>query len=298
MTTRSNSPAGASAPKAAAALLVALATALCGPAAAQEKVNFPSLDKWGGTEPLELDAYFYKPKGRKPFPALVMFHGCSGALGKSGKVTQRFRDMARLLNDMGYGVLLVDSFNPRGVPEICTTPIKARDIKEEQRWLDGYAAIDYLATRPEVIPGRVGAIGFSHGGTATLQVMDAGLPPKQGRAGFVAGVSLYPGCSTTLNKSPDFKAYNPLLILAGELDDWTPAEPCKQLAERSKGRGEPVEIEVYEGAYHSFDSDSPVRIRNDVIRRGQAVHVGGNPAAREKAYARIQEFLARHLPPK
>lgn len=281
-----------------AALLLALAAAASGGAAsAQEKVNFPSLDKWDGIEPLELDAYFYKPKGRATFPALVMFHGCSGAIGNSGRVTQRFRDMARLLNEMGYGVLLVDSFNPRGVPEICTTPPKARDIQEHHRWLDGYAALDYLATRKDVIPGRVGAIGFSHGGTATVQVMDAGVPPRQGRAGFVAGVSLYPGCSTTLGKTPDFKAYAPLLILAGELDDWTPAEPCRQLAQRSRSRGEPVEIEVYEGAYHSFDSTSPVRIRNDVIRRGQAVHVGGNPAAREKAYARLQDFLARHLPP-
>jgi dienelactone hydrolase len=96
-------------------------------AAAQEKVTFPSQDLWGGQEPLQIDGYMYKPKGRSSFAALVMFHGCAGAIGSNGKVTQRFRDMANLLTDMGYGVLLVDSFNPRGVSEICTTAVKARD---------------------------------------------------------------------------------------------------------------------------------------------------------------------------
>lgn len=279
------------------AVALAFAWALPATAQAQEKVNFPSLDHWGGTAPLELDGYMYKPKGKRSFPALVMFHGCAGAIGKNGKVTQRFRDMALLLNDMGYGVLLVDSFNPRGTREICTTPVKARDIQEDQRWLDAYGAIAYLNTRADVLPGRIGAIGFSHGGTAAVQVMDAGVPPRQaGHPGFVAAVSLYPGCSTTLHKTPDFKAYAPLLILAGELDDWTPAGPCKDLAQRSLARGEPVEIEVYEGAYHGFDSTSPVRVRNDVIRRGQPVHVGGHPPARERAYARIREFLGKHLP--
>lgn len=285
--------------KSASARLLAALAVLAGlalPAAAQEKVQFPSLDLWGGTTPLEVDGYFFKPKGKKRHTAIAMFHGCSGALGTSGRVTQRFRDMAKLLNDMGYAVLLVDSFNPRGEREICTTPIKAREIREEQRWLDAYAAITYLNSRDDVIPGRIGAIGFSHGGTNAVQVMDASLPPKAaGNPGFAASVAMYPGCSTTLAKVPDFKAYNPLLILAGELDDWTPAPPCKALADRSRARGEPVEIEIYPGAYHSFDSDAPVRVRNDVIRSGHPVHVGGNPAARDAAYRRIQEFFGKHL---
>jgi dienelactone hydrolase len=263
---------------------------------AQEKVQFPSLDLWGGTTPLPIDGYVYKPRGNGPFPALVMFHGCSGALARNGRVSQRFRDLAQLLSGMGYLVLLADSFNPRGTQEICTTRPKAREIQESQRWLDGFGALNYLATRPDVQPGRIGAIGASHGGTAALQVMDAGLPPKQGQAGFAAAVALYPGCSSTLKKQPDFQAYAPLLVLAGELDDWTPAEPCRQLVERSRRRGEPVEIEVYEGAHHSFDSTAPVTVRNDVIRNGHPVHAGGHPPAREKAYAHIQQFFARHLP--
>ena len=93
---------------------VALVCGLALPCAAQEKVQFPSLDRWQGTERLVLDGYLYKPADQGRFVALVMFHGCAGALGKNGAITQRFRDTAKLLNGMGYGVLLVDRFNPRG----------------------------------------------------------------------------------------------------------------------------------------------------------------------------------------
>lgn len=276
---------------------VALVCGLALPCAAQEKVQFPSLDHWQGTERLVLDGYLYKPADQGRFVALVMFHGCAGALGKNGAITQRFRDTAKLLNGMGYGVLLVDSFNPRGERQICTVTPKARSIQEEQRWLDAYGAIEYLNTRADVVTGKIGAIGFSHGGTAAVQVMNAELPVRQqGAPGFAAAIAMYPGCASTLAARPDYVAYAPLLILAGELDDWTPSRYCQKLAERSKERGQPVDIEIYPEAYHGFDELSPVKLREDVVRGGKPVHVGGNPAARVAAHARIREFFARHLP--
>lgn len=279
------------------AAMAALICALALPCAAQEKVQFPSLDHWQGTERLLIDGYLYKPAGEGRFAVVVMFHGCAGALGKNGRITQRFRDTAKLLNGMGYGVLLVDSFNPRGEKQICTVTPKARAIQEEQRWLDAYGAIDYINARDDVVPGRIGAIGFSHGGTAAVQVMNAELPvKKQGAPGFAAAVAMYPGCASTLAARPDYAAYAPLLILAGELDDWTPARYCQKLVERAKERGQPVDIEIYPGAYHGFDELSAVKVRDDVVRGGKGVHVGGNPAARVAAHARIREFFAKNLP--
>ena len=276
---------------------VVLAGGLALPCAAQEKVQFPSMDRWQGSERLVLDGYLYKPADQGRFVVLVMFHGCAGALGKNGAITQRFHDTAKLLNGMGYGVLLVDSFDPRGERQICTVTPKARSIQEEQRWLDAYGAIEYLNTRADVVPGKIGAIGFSHGGTAAVQVMNAELPVKQqGAPGFAAAIAMYPGCASTLAARPDYVAYAPLLILAGELDDWTPARYCQKLAERSKERGQPVDIEIYPEAYHGFDELSPVKVREDVVRSGKPVHVGGNPAARVAAHARIREFFSKHLP--
>jgi len=277
----------------------ALLLCAAGLAQAQEKVQFPSLDKWQGNAPLTIDGYWFKPAGKEKSAAIAMFHGCAGGLDKKGQIGARFREMAELLNGMGYGVLLIDSFNPRGTREICTTRPNQREIHEEQRWMDAFGAIDYLNSRPDVLPGKIAAIGFSHGGTNALEVMNASLPPKlAGKPGFVASVAMYPGCGDTVRASPEFKAYGPLLIMAGELDDWTPAEYCIRLAKRSAGRGEPVELVVYPGAYHGFDMTSPVKVRTDVTHGrngGAGVHVGGQPEARADAYKRIREFFARQL---
>lgn len=268
-------------------------------AAPMERVQFASLDKWEGDQPLTVDGYLFKPDGKEKYAAVVMFHGCSGGLTKSGKISSRFQNMAQLLNGMGYGVLLVDSFNPRGEREICTTKPKNRTIFSKHRWLDAYGALVYLNGRADVLPGKIAAIGFSHGGTNALQVVDANLPAyKDTGKGFVASVSMYPGCTEVLRKSPQFKAYAPLLVLVGELDDWTPAGPCERLTQRSQESGEPVEFVSYPGAYHGFDQTSPVHLRTDVthgVNGAAGVHVGGNPAAREDAYRRIREFFAKHL---
>ena len=82
-------------------------------------------------------------------------------------------------------------------------------------------------------------------------------------------------------------------MLLGQADDWMPAAPCRAMA-RAAPEPKP-EIEVYPGAYHDFDGDSPVRVRKDIpngVNPGQGVHVGGNAAARNASRARVLSFLA------
>ncbi|WP_240632143.1 dienelactone hydrolase family protein [Alcaligenes faecalis] len=288
----------------AAALVFVLGGTMLGVARGEpvqpEQLSFPSLDTWKGDQALMLDGYLFKPAGQAPFPAVVMFHGCAGALSaKTGRITSRFINMAQLLNEMGYAVLMVDSFNPRDVSQICTTPLADRDIKNKHRILDAYGALQYLNSRSDIVRDKIGAIGFSHGGSGALSAMDATSEGyKRSGQKFAAAVALYPGCGWQSRKRPEFSAYGPLLILAGEKDDWTPVEPCKELATRSQQRNEPVELLVYEGAYHAFDSENEVYVRKNVPNgvNGEAgVHVGANPAAREAAYKRIRKFFREHL---
>lgn len=286
------------------ALTLALACALLGTAHGggmqPEQVSFPSLDKGKSGGALTLDGYLFRPESHEPLPAVVMFHGCAGAISaRTGRITSRFTNMAQLLNEMGYAVLIVDSFNPRGVKQICTVPLADRSIKNRHRIMDAYGALQYLNSRPDIVAGKVGAIGFSHGGSGALSAMDATTEAYgRSRQKFAAAVAMYPGCGWQSRKQPEFSAYGPLLILAGEKDDWTPVEPCRRLAVRSQQRNETVELVVYPGAYHAFDSASEVYVRKDVpngINGSAGVHVGANPAAREAAYKRIREFFHEHL---
>jgi len=57
-----------------------------------------------------------------------------------------------------------------------------------------------------------------------------------------------------------------------------------------------LEITTYAGAYHQFDSDTPVKIRYDV-GSGQGVHYGGNPEANQAAKKRLLDFLSAALKP-
>ena len=86
----------------------------------------------------------------------------------------------------------------------------------------------------------------------------------------------------------------PTLILIGELDDWTPAEECRNLAEgrddwgisRQKGKGIPIELIVYPGAYHDFDMPNfatPVKFLGH--------HLEFNQAARDRSIDAVRKFL-------
>ena len=86
----------------------------------------------------------------------------------------------------------------------------------------------------------MGLMGGSHGGSTTLASMlapDGNPDPlaQAARAGFAAAVALYPTCAPSPrvwhNASGIYRPSAPLLILIGEQDDWTPAEPCKRLAD-------------------------------------------------------------------
>ncbi|MDQ5848111.1 MAG: hypothetical protein M3544_03990, partial [Pseudomonadota bacterium] len=90
----------------------------------------------------------------------------------------------------------------------------------------------------------------------------------------------------------------PLLLMTGELDDWTPAAPCVWLQGKVRRAQKEALFELVElaGSHHGFDGLGPVRIRENVAntRSGKAT-VGGNPEARVKAHERMFEFLSAAL---
>jgi dienelactone hydrolase len=81
-----------------------------------------------------------------------------------------------------------------------------------------------------------------------------------------------------------------LILMLGDKDDWTAPGPCIAL-----GREVGAEVNVFADSYHDFDNPvGEVKLRKDVpngVNPGQGVHAGPNPAAREKAYARVLEAL-------
>ncbi|HTS93798.1 MAG TPA: dienelactone hydrolase family protein [Stellaceae bacterium] len=282
-------------------------------------VNLDTRSRDGAPE--QIPATILKPDGNGPFPAIVMLHDCSGLGPRSSGAPRRWADF---LAPMGYVVIMPDSFSTRGFPEgVCAAPLdtpleQMRRTYPIQRLYDAYAALAYLRAQPFVDGKHIGVMGGSHGGSSTLISMvepAAGLLAAEKRSGFVAGIALYPGCSDRYgawSARREFGEYGPavafdgiyrpigpLLILVGEKDDWTPAKDCEALAERSRAAGLPVEIVVYPGARHSFDSAARVtfnpRRRNINSPTRQGATTGGDSAAWADAKQRVTAFFARTL---
>jgi len=229
-----------------------------------------------------IPATLLKPDGAGPFPAVVMMHDCSGLGPSSSGAPGRW---ARELLSQGYVVILPDSFSTRGFANgICTDASKRRfEVRPFVRARDARAARAFLQTIPYVDKERIGLMGGSHGGYTTLVTL------SQPGSGFAAAIALYPRCQFSQQLKPDV----PLLILTGELDDWTPAKECTPLA------GERVTVKVYPGAHHSFDSARPERYIpariNPSSPSGRGATTAGNAEAWADSIRQVNDFFAKNL---
>lgn len=248
--------------------------------------------------PAPLSAFVFSPStgaGTGKHPAVVMVHGCGGAYGRDGQLNPRHTMWGEYLAAQGYVALMLDSFGARGLKEICTTKFSERTLKESDRVGDAYAALAYLRQRPDVDGQHIAMLGWSHGAGVTLEA----ITHPSANAGFSAAVAFYPGCTSRNKRSEHFHPYAPLLLLIGEADDWTPAEPCKALAATVAARGEAMQIVTYPDTYHDFDNPALTakRLRKDVpngVNPGAGVTTAPNPQAREDAKQRVVHFLAEH----
>jgi dienelactone hydrolase len=269
---------------------------LCAAAAhAQTRLDVPGLDKRAGT-PVSLIGYWFAVGGIGARPAVVMLHGCSGPYDQRGKLTTRMREYAALLNAEGWHALVVDSLTPRGENELCTQSLGGRAVTQMHRRLDALGAVQWLALRPDVDPKRLVLLGWSHGASTVLAatnrnqdaVRNADVVPR-------AAVAFYPGCAAELKRG--YAPSAPLLMLLGARDDWTPAQPCVELARRVSGEPKP-QVEIYADAFHGFDSKAPLRVRKEVpggVNPGQGVTVGGHPQALKASRQALLAFLREQL---
>ena len=221
-----------------------------------------------------------RPAGSGPFPAVIMLHGCSGP-------GSRDRTWAERLRDWGYLTLRVNSFTARGLRRVCGGGI----LEPAARVPDALAALAHLRTRPDVDPGRIALMGWSHGAMATLMTLGAAAeaPPL----GFRAAVAYYPGCRSVQG----WRARTPVLMLLGGADNWTAPGPCQYLATRLRQAGLDVTQVTYSGAHHGFDNPSlgpSPRLVPDALG-GRGATTQYDPAGAEDSVRRVREFLAAHL---
>ncbi len=213
---------------------------------------------------------------------MILLHGCSG-------IGPNIVAWAQWLQSEGYAALVLDSFAGRGLKRLCgdSSPLTGR-----ARAHDVWAAARYLRSLPDVDGGRIGAIGWSHGGWTVLWA--SSLEDWYPDVTVKALVAFYPGCG-------DFGFYRssiPMLMLLGGKDNWTPAERCQLVADVAKGNGKNVTALLYPTAQHAFDSAGLVgQVYVADARRGAGATIQYNPEAHADAEKQVRRFLQSYLKP-
>jgi len=242
-----------------------------------ERVRFPRISL-PGEKPLTLRGWWTPPNiepGRGRAGAVVLMHGCGGPQVSSHR-------WAQLVSEWGYGALVVDSFGPRRIKRICGEPER---MLAPQRTGDAYGALLFLQSMRGIDPDRIGVMGWSHGGSSALWVVDKEWGPHYKTypwVRFQAAVAFYPGCPA----HGDFMV--PTLLLMGGADKWAWPQPCKQMVKSHKANGEDISIVVYPGATHAFDA-----VRSTVHILGFVLQY--DPSAAADAQDRVRKFLRANL---
>jgi dienelactone hydrolase len=223
----------------------------------EERVTFQSSDPFapsdiGSAPARSVSGLLFLPAGAQPkrgTPAVVMLHGSAGMISDRAKYGPQ-------LAAMGIAVLLVETYDSRR--DLATNFIdRVLHITETMFVADAYAALHYLANRPEIDGRRVALAGFSYGGMATEYAMYAqmadGLSPDRLR--FVGHVAFYAPCIARFADSRTTGA--PLLMLYGADDELMRAERCEEIANDLRTGGSHVDIVSYPGAVHQWDGGMP-----------------------------------------
>lgn len=217
-----------------------------------EKVSFLTnvVEDTTNDEDLRVPARLYLPtsvRGRHPAVVIVPSSG--------GVEAVREIYYAEELARAGIAALVVDSFAARDVSSSVEDQSLMENWDVEQ---DALAALRFLAADSRINSQRIAIMGVSKGGTVAR---DSALVVRRkwadaGRVMFAAHIAISPDCVWTNRSTATTGA--PILFLLAELDDQTPAEPCRRQALRYLAAGNPrVETKLYVGAHHAWEELGP-----------------------------------------
>jgi len=250
---------------------------------------------------LRVPALFLRPHvpGRKPAILYCHNHSHDYAWGK-GEILEgkgRMPPIGPLLARAGYCVLAIDAwcFGERRADENATA--KAFLLQGRTLWgmmlADEFAALDYLETRREVDPRRIGCFGFSMGSTKSwwLAALDFRIVAAVGACGLTTYRALME--AGALNRHGIY-FYVPRILKVAEVDDIVSLVAPRPFLSLS---GEEDGASPLEGVLQVHRKAAPIYrllgARRNLVRRFY-------PAAHEFTDAMLQDTLdwyERHLRP-
>jgi carboxymethylenebutenolidase len=213
-----------------------------------------------------IQAYLARPALPGRFPALVQVHENLG-------VTPHRQDVAGRLAKQGYVSLTPNLFSRvGGRPPQDYADAEDRRRKaflaapDEQAVRDILATQHYLASRPDVLPDRIGIIGFCLGGSLALIAASES-------ACFKAFVDFYGALTKPAAYTEDWTAVSylplvpglscPIQVHVGTEDEVISESEVAAFEELLERHGRQYELYRYQSAKHAFHDDTDPRYSPD-----------------------------------
>ena len=253
---------------------------------------------------------------------LPLIIGVAGSLGWR----KHHYEYLKMFQNEGYATFELNSFKSRNITSTVGSQV---EVTTSAMILDAYRALEKLSNHPRIDKDRVSIIGWSLGGAVSL--FSGWLPLKNAitkNVSFASHLAFYPPCF--IDPENTKFTQSPIHILIGELDDWTPADPCHMFVNKLSKTAN-INLTVYENSHHGFDSEEPIvfnekgysfkdclfRLDEDgdvlmnflslpmssplmqkfgflfCVERG--VNIGGNATARKKSFEFASSFMSKTL---
>lgn len=231
------------------------------------------------------------PKGKGPFPVVILLHGCGG-------VRPNMATYARLATDLGVMAVVPDSNSFHGIDyeEALETVCSGAKLRASERAGDLHAVLELVRQNPQADPEQIILAGWSHGSWTALEALAlarAGQPPgsldeapSDGLDGVKAVFAMYPysgfpARSRRLPWPPDIPVES--LLVRG--DTICSDADSADVFNRQIKWGADVKWRYVENATHGFDEPDHHPTSTLVF----------DPEVAKIAYAAFQDFLSRHL---
>ena len=213
------------------------------------------LDGSFNNKKITVTAHLTFPPGDGPFPVLLFAHSSSGPSEFTYEGDQSdywwFLRIGQNLLDMGIAVAYMDDFSGRG----CKNTFRDQSCASIYgQAIDAFEFFKVLKNNPKVNSKKIGITGSSRGGMVSTLVVDKKIRDVflNEDEQFAASMPISGECrggSYFANPTP---TNTKILVVHGELDDYTLPGPCMDYAKRMKAAGGDVKSLLVPGAYHSF----------------------------------------------
>jgi carboxymethylenebutenolidase len=223
-----------------------------------QTVEFPS-----GKE--TVSGFLAVPDKPGTYPGIVVIHEWWG-------LNDWVKEQTEKLAAQGYIALAVDLYRGKVAADPSEAHELMRGLPQDRAIRDMQAAYEYLATRKDVKPGRIGSIGWCMGGGLSLQ-----LAIHQPR--LAACVVNYGSLPTDPNDIQQILA--PVLGNFGADDRGITPDDVHAFDKTMKGLNRRIDVKIYPGAGHAFENPNNTN--------------GYRPADASDAWKRTLAFLHNAL---